>query len=78
MPAAVTQRIAKLEAAVLPPPEPEHHHRIVRRYYLEDPGGVLPSDEDFDSWFSAHPCPGGCNGTPSYLWSAAGGWRAWP
>jgi hypothetical protein len=78
MPAAILQRLAKLEAAVLPPPEPEHHHRRINRLFLEDPGAVLPTDEEFDRWFSAHPCPGGCNGAPSVLWSADAGFRYWP
>jgi hypothetical protein len=77
LPAAILQRLAKLEAAVLPPEEPEHHHRGVRVYYLEEPGDVRADQDDFDAWFAANPCPGGCNGVPLVQWSADRGFRSW-
>jgi hypothetical protein len=77
MAAAILQRVAKLESAVMPPDEPEHHHRAVRVYYLEQPGDVLATADDFSAWFAANPCPGGCSGVPLVQWSADRGFRYW-
>jgi hypothetical protein len=70
----LAQRLARLEAVLLPP----HHLRAVRVYYLDHAGDALSDEAVLDAWLDANPCPGACFGVPLVQWRAASGYRYWP